>query len=96
MYATGTLLAASEVLLAGHGYDVFPAGEGLGEASSIVELVVMGGHFTSNGPEPPGRPVPTGTVLSVTIDAHTGYRQLLTLGDKLPALSKLGPITRLK
>jgi hypothetical protein len=93
VYAPATLNAASEVLEQ-DGHSFFPAGEDLGDASSPVDVVVMGGHFTSDGPAPLGVPAPKGTALAITIDAEN-FVEITTLGDKLPPLSQLGPLTRL-
>ncbi|MGO9490531.1 MAG: hypothetical protein ACLQBB_16095 [Solirubrobacteraceae bacterium] len=91
VYVTATLQAASEAL-GGEGKSFFPAGEGPGDAGSVVDLVVMGGHFTSDGSRPPGAAAPKGTVLSVTIDS---FVEITSLGEKLPSLTALGPVTRL-
>jgi hypothetical protein len=49
-----------------------------------VYAVTMRGHFTYNGPVPPGRPAPTGTSLTVTINARTGALVSEALSDSAP------------
>lgn len=60
---------------------------------SEVAVVVMHGHFTLNSaPVPPGSAVPTGTVLTLTIDSHSGWidQRELTMSEA-PGLRALGP-----
>jgi hypothetical protein len=49
-----------------------------------VYAVTMRGHFTFNGPVPRGRPAPTGTSLTVMINARTGALVSETLNDSVP------------
>ena len=56
-------------------------------------LVVMHGQFALNVPKPPGKPGPRGTVLSMVVDAHTGWVVALQLGGETPKTSDLGPVT---
>jgi hypothetical protein len=49
-----------------------------------VYAVTMSGHFTYNGPVPPNRPAPTGTSLTVMINARTGALVSETLSDSQP------------
>ncbi len=52
-----------------------------------VVLVVMHGHFTLNDARvPPGYPAPTGAVLDLVIDAHTGG----VIGRALPITQQQG------
>jgi hypothetical protein len=63
-------------------------------APAYVE--VLHGHFTLGGaPHPPGADAPTGSALSLVIDAHTGQVSAITLRDRGPdtaALSHLGTV----
>jgi hypothetical protein len=59
---------------------------------SEVAVVVMHGNFTlDSAPVPPGAPVPTGTVLTLTIDSHSGWvdQRELTMSEA-PGLAALG------
>jgi hypothetical protein len=94
VYVAGTLSGAAEAIDDGHSESFFPPGEAPGDASSPVDLVEMGGHFTSNGPIPSGAEAPKGTVAALTISA-TGFVEFTSIGDKLLPLSKLGTLTRL-
>jgi signal peptidase I len=92
-YATGTLQRASEVL--GRVESFYPPGEGPGQASSTVNLIVMVGHFFHTGSLPPCVLDPTGTVLTLIADQQSGFVSTVGLGDSPPTLSQLGPVTRL-
>lgn len=68
-----------------------------GDLRQQVYLVVMRGHFTYHGPQPPGSHPPVEPYLSVTIDPAT-FRVLdLGLSKHAPVipLSAFGPVTRL-
>jgi hypothetical protein len=73
---------------------------GLGPAvdgEELVDLVVMHGWFHVNGSPPRGRHIAPGRVLEVIVDAHSGFVQGLSLGNRLPvSLSRLGEVTRLR
>jgi hypothetical protein len=60
-------------------------------AESAVDVVTMRGEFKSNGPRPPETPAPTGTVLTVTIDAKSGRVVGQTLGQTPVALDQINP-----
>lgn len=61
------------------------------EASTVV-VVSMHGSFTlNNGRVPPGKPAPTGSVLTLILDAHTGQMEGRALTDEEePGLAGLG------
>jgi hypothetical protein len=61
----------------------------------LVDLVVMHGYFHINGPHPRGSRIGPGKVLSLILSAHTGFVEARSLGNKVPALSHLGRVTRL-
>ncbi len=63
--------------------------------NSTVYLVSMHGNFTSNGPHPHGHSEPTGTVMALILDAHTGIRDARYIGEAAPNLAQLGPVTQL-
>ena len=68
-----------------------------GDLRRPVYLVVMRGHFTYNGPQPPGAHPPAAPYLSVTIDPAT-FRVLdLGLSKHAPVipLRTFGHVTRL-
>jgi hypothetical protein len=65
-------------------------------SDSSVYLVVMHGNFTLDDvPTPPERKSPTGTVMGLILDAHTGFREGRSLGVVAPNLEALGPVVRL-
>jgi hypothetical protein len=86
--ATGTLSGAMHVMDSG--------ASGIPEGDKDVDLVVMRGYFQINAPEPRGSVIPPGKVMCLIIDAHTGFVQARSLGDKAPLLSHLGRVTRLR
>ncbi len=78
----------------------FPSSVETGYANllqSSTELVVMHGHFKlATAHVPHGVAAPTGTVLEVVIDTHTGWVDGLGLGESAATdLSQLGPVENL-
>lgn len=69
------------------------SGEGVeGNADSI--LIVEHGHFTlAHAPMPPGAPAPTGSVLTLVVDAVSGQVTDSGIQDNVPDLASLGPVT---
>ncbi len=67
------------------------------EASAVV-VVSMHGSFTlTNGRVPPGEPAPTGSVLTLILDAHTGQMEGRALTDEEePGLAGLGALRALE
>jgi hypothetical protein len=59
---------------------------------SAVVLVTLHGHFAlDNAPVPDGQPQPSGSVLTLTIDAHSGWVDARELSDALaPGIAALG------
>lgn len=57
----------------------------------VVITAVKGGSFILNAPTPRGATAPTGTVLSLIIDANDGVVDGRTLGPTVPLISELGP-----
>jgi hypothetical protein len=67
----------------------------LGAANSAF-FVVMHGSFTlSDVPVPPGRKSPTGTVMGLILDAHTGFPEGRYLGTTTPNIESLGSVVQL-
>lgn len=65
-------------------------------SDSSVYLVVMHGKFTLDDvPTPPERKSPTGTVMGLILDAHTGFREGRSVGVVAPNLQTLGPVAQL-
>jgi hypothetical protein len=62
----------------------------------LVDLVVIRGHFHIIGSPPLGRHIAPGRVLELIIGAHTGFIESRSLGNEVPVLSRLGPVTRLR
>jgi hypothetical protein len=57
-------------------------------------LIAVRGHFIAKGaPIPPGAKPPTGTVLTLVVDAATGQVADFGIGNRYPPLAKLGPVT---
>lgn len=65
---------------------------------SAVSLVVLHGNFTLFAARVPrGRPAPTGTVLSLAVDAHTGAVDMRSIQTSDPSgLSALGTVRSLR
>jgi hypothetical protein len=61
-------------------------------------LVVMHGQFTlDDAPVPKGQPSPTGSVMELIVNAHTGFVEGVYLGEHEPsALSSLGSVIDLQ
>jgi hypothetical protein len=99
-YASGTLEHAMAVLApdAVRNPNVSPNGpDAEGGAHSAVDLIAVRGHFTANVPTPPGARAPTGTVMEMIVDAHSGFVEMQSLSDRLPApLSRLGVVRVLR
>jgi hypothetical protein len=58
---------------------------------SAVVVVVLHGHFTLKASTPAGRRAPSGQVLSIVIDAHTGLVEFRAIEESEPELAQLGP-----
>lgn len=59
-------------------------------------LVVAHGNFTAYGVSPPGSAAnPTGTVMTLVVDATTGQPTDSGIQGTTPDMSKLGPVTSL-
>jgi hypothetical protein len=57
-------------------------------------LIAIRGHFTAfDASYPPGSKPPTGTVLTLVVDARTGRVSDGGLGNRYPPLAELGPVT---
>jgi hypothetical protein len=68
-----------------------------GTGAIRVFLITMRGHFVANGSRPPRAAAPTGSYLSLVVDART-FRVLdFGLGPRPPQVSpaSLGPVTYL-
>jgi hypothetical protein len=90
--ASGTLGLVAGTLMPGRaGPNLTDPETGKPLAESIVDVVTMRGHFTYDGPMPPGVPAPTGTVLSLVIDAHSGFVDGESLGSSTPDLHDISP-----
>jgi|SRR5579862_174457 len=67
------------------------AGSGQGYANTPVYFVIAHGHFTAyNASVPPGAPLPTGTVLTLTIDPATNMITDAGLESTTPNLNAIG------
>lgn len=61
--------------------------------SSKAYLVVMQGHrFAPSVPVPRGRKGPSGSVMVVILDSHTGFREGLSIGKRVPKARELSPV----
>jgi hypothetical protein len=65
--------------------DVVPYGE-------PSYLIAIRGHFKGDAPRPPGSKAPSGTVLTLVVNALTGKVTDGGLGDNYPDLAKFGPV----
>jgi hypothetical protein len=73
------------------------SGAGTGQpANEVVDLVAMRGYFHINAPHPRGQAISPGNVMCLILNAHTGFVEARSLGNKVPHLSRLGRITRLR
>lgn len=60
-----------------------------------VVVLVLHGHFTaSQGPHPPGAAPPSGSVMTLVLDAASGQLRDLGLVDAAPSLAALGPVSQ--
>jgi|ERR1700689_2544286 len=85
--ATSTLArAAGAIVPGGTGPNLTDAETGKPWSESPVDVVTMRGHFTYDGPTPAKASVPTGTVLSIVIDAQSGAVVGESLGGTVPNL----------
>lgn len=62
----------------------------------LVDLVVMRGYFHLDASHPRGGRIAPGKILELIIAAHTGFVEGRSLGNEVPVLSHLGPVTRLR
>jgi hypothetical protein len=59
-----------------------------------VYAIVMQGNFVANNmPVPAGVSAPSGSVLTLVIDASTGQMTDFSIGSQVPDLASLGPVT---
>lgn len=57
-------------------------------------LIAVRGHFTAtDAPIPPGAKPPTGTVITLVVDARSGRVTDFGISDRYPPLAELGPVT---
>jgi hypothetical protein len=57
-------------------------------------LIAIRGHFTfANAPVPPGAKAPSGSVLTLVLDAATGEGLDFGVSNRYPDLARLGPVT---
>jgi hypothetical protein len=85
-YAEGSR-ARDNVVTSG---DIVPGGES-------CFLIAVRGHFIAKDAiTPPGAKDPTGSVLTLVVDAKTGEQFDFSIGDKYPRLAKLGRVVTAK
>lgn len=56
-------------------------------------LIAVRGHFVVNAPRPSGAPAPTGSVLTLVVDASSCQVTDVGIQDNYPDLGSLGPVT---
>jgi hypothetical protein len=66
-----------------------------GSANSAFFVVMHGAFTLSNVPVPPGHKSPTGTVMGLILDAHTGFVEGRYLRATTPNIESLGPVVQL-
>jgi hypothetical protein len=60
------------------------------EMNSSAKLVVMHGHFTLAAAQVPhGHTAPTGSVMTLIVDAHTGFIEGRSIGEEVPSETQL-------
>jgi hypothetical protein len=65
------------------------------ELSKQAELEVLHGHFVlTHASVPPGRPIPTGSVLSLVVDTETGAIVFTALNNRGPSQGSLEALGR--
>lgn len=73
------------------------SGSPAGDPTSLVDVIAVWGHFTANASPPRGAKAPTGTVLELVVDAHTGAIETRSLSDRVRVpLSRLGTVHRIQ
>ena len=72
------------------------SGDIVNDHVAVYVVEVTGGTFTDNAaPTPPGAPAPSGSVLTLTVDAQS-FRVLdFGLTDTAPDLTQIGPVVNL-
>ncbi len=58
----------------------------------VIKATAPNATFAPNVPTPRGRSGPTGAVMSLIIDSHTGFVEGQTIGPSTPKLSALGSV----
>ncbi len=72
---------------------VVVAGAGVGSPGTRVWLVVLHGHFQDPGASlPSGDPIPTGSIISFTINKQSHHIMDFGIGDRSPNLLSLGQV----
>ncbi|SRR5258708_3614082 len=96
--ASGSLSSAMEALDGPNasGPSAPTGGEGRWLASTVYVVDLHGQFALTDAPVPRGRSAPTGTVLSLVFDAHTGGLEGRVLGDSPPDLSSVGVVQPLE
>jgi hypothetical protein len=94
--AQGSFASARAVVEANVDTNAPSGSDKLPWSANSTYLVVMHGNFTlDNVPIPPGHPSPTGTVMGLILDAHTGFPEGRYVGPTTPDLQMLGPVIQL-
>jgi hypothetical protein len=89
---SSTLGAAAQVIEAGETEPtITDQRTGKPWTESPVDVVTMHGHFTYWGPTPSNEPPPTGTVLTIMVDAESGAVVSENLGDNMPDMRAINP-----
>jgi hypothetical protein len=58
----------------------------------VFKTTNPGGRFIPNVPTPAGHTGPSGTVMALIVDAHTGFVEGRYVGSETPPLNDLGPV----
>ncbi|MBV9949620.1 MAG: hypothetical protein JOZ69_22455 [Myxococcales bacterium] len=73
------------------------SGDIVNDHVAVYVVEVTGGTFTENGASiPPGASVPTGSALTLTVDAQSFRLLDVGLTDRAPDLTALGPAVSLE
>ena len=72
------------------------SGDIVNDHVAVYVVEVTGGTFTDNGAStPPGAPAPSGSVLTLTVDAQSFRVTDFGLADTAPDLTQIGPVVNL-
>lgn len=69
------------------------SGDSVSDNREVFLIVAKGNFVDDNAPRPPGAPAPSGSVLTLTVDAQSGELTDFGIQQSVPDLASLGPVT---